>query len=210
MFLSSTLLLSPPSSSLLRRQIVNPHCGAAYGRALGPYFRGQIHHVWCGWCSHNSSLTGVMFSGIIQRSINTRAWRKYGAFIKTVNRKSFLQKPEKKKKKRITGFPEVYPRFVLLYCSCHLMMTKEMPTETTAGSKFIEIGQSIILFLCLIYLQSVFISNNNNGNFSELFLILLLWYKKITLWSIEQKEKNIILYCIVLLMEISFFPQLKT
>ncbi len=96
--------LSPPSSSLLRRQIVNPHRGASYGRAPGPYFRGQIHHVWCGWCSHNSSLTAVMFSGIIQRSINTRAWRKYNAFIKTVNRKYFLQKPEEK---RITGFPEV-------------------------------------------------------------------------------------------------------
>lgn len=117
MFLSSTLPLSPPSSSLLCRQIVNPHCGASYGRALGPYFRGQIHHVWCGWCSHNSSLTGVMFSGIIQCSINTRAWRKYNAFIKTVNRKYFLQKP---KEKRITGFP----RFALLYCSCHLTMTK--------------------------------------------------------------------------------------
>jgi len=104
MFLSSTLPLSPPSSSLLRRQIVNPHCGASYGRAPGPYFRGQIHHVWCGWCSHNSSLTAVMFSGIIQRSINTRAWRKYNAFIKTVNRKYFQQKPEEK---RITGFPEV-------------------------------------------------------------------------------------------------------
>lgn len=103
MFLSSTLPLNPPSSSLSRRQIVNPHCGAASGRALGPYFRGQIHHVWCGWCSHNFSLTGVMFAGIIQRSINTRAWRKYGAFIKTVNRTSFLQKPEEKK--RITGFP---------------------------------------------------------------------------------------------------------
>lgn len=114
---SSTLPLNSRSSSLARRQIVNPHCEAASGRALGPYFRGQIHHVWCGWCSHNSSLTGVMFAGIIQHSINTRAWKKYGGFIKTVNRKS--------KKKRHAGFP--WPRGMCYYCSCHLLMTKEMP-----------------------------------------------------------------------------------
>lgn len=93
---SSILPLISRSSSLARRQIVNPHCEAASGRALGPYFRGQIHHVWCGWCSHNSSLTGVMFAGIIQHSINTRAWKKYGGFIKTVNRKS------KKKTRRLS------------------------------------------------------------------------------------------------------------
>lgn len=79
-------LFNSRSFSRSRRQIVNPHCRAASGRASGHISEHKIHHVWCGWCSHNSGLTGVMFAGIIQPSINTRAWKKYGAFIKTVNR----------------------------------------------------------------------------------------------------------------------------
>lgn len=128
---SLRLCLSTLDLLLSHRWIVNPHCGAASGRALGPYFRGQIHHVWCGWCSYNSSLTGVMFAGIIQHSINTRAWKKYGAFIKTVNRQSLLQKNREKKTRRLS----LTSRYALLYCSCHLMMTEEMPYRNNSGKQ---------------------------------------------------------------------------
>lgn len=151
--ISSALPLNSRSSSLSHRRIVNPHCGAASGRALGPYFRGQIHHVWCGWCSHNSSLTGVMFAGIIQHSINTRAWKKYGAFIKTVNRQSLLQK-NRERKKRHVGFP--WPRGMRYYIAHAIWWwQRKCHTETIAGSKFIEIGQHVTwefyLFIFFIY-----------------------------------------------------------
>lgn len=178
MFLSSTLSLSPPSSSLLCWQIVNPHCGASSGRALGPYFRGQIHHVWCGWCSHNSSLTGIMIAGIIQHSINTRAWRKYGAFVKTVNRKSFLQKPEKKKNNDSLAFPR-FTRGLHCYIAHAIWRWQkkcQQKQKREANLSKYHILFFFFFFLNLIYFQPISLckykhisnNNNNNSNFSEI------------------------------------------
>lgn len=71
----------------LRWEIINPHCGAASGLICCPYFRVLIHLQWCAWCPHNSICTWIRFASITQSFINSRDWKKYSSFIKTVNLK---------------------------------------------------------------------------------------------------------------------------